>query len=136
MRVDVHWRWLEQESDPDWETIDRLFAFADPENDEILYIGAATGTTLRQCCEAPELEPVWRDLRGIGIERVSVLVGTPTSPDGDTIEAATVTAAAALLVADLLPTGNAETEESAAAVGLEVACDGDWPYENTQFSSM
>jgi hypothetical protein len=130
----VQWRWLEQDADPDWDKTDRLFAFADPENDELLYIGAATGATLRERCEAADLEAVWHDLRGIGIEQVSVLVGTPTSPDGDTIGAATVTATAALLVADLLPTGNGDTAD-APAVGLEIACDGDWPYEESQFGS-
>lgn len=134
MHVKVHWEWLEDEAAPSWDAKHCLFAFADPENDEIVYLSTAGTTTVRACCEASELEELWSDLRGIGIEQVSVLVGKPEVPDsGASAGAFAATAAAALLVAELQPSGNLDDARTESTAGLEVECAGDWPYEETRF---
>lgn len=134
MHVTVRWTWLEDESAPDWETTNCLFAFADPESDEIVYLGDCGASSVRDRCEAAELEPLWADLRGIGIDHVSVLVGKPDTGAGKKVEPPTVAAAAALLVAELQPSGNASDEfQIPEPTGLEVECAGDWPYEETRF---
>jgi len=56
MHVTVRWTWLEDESAPDWETTNCLFAFADPESDEIVYLGDCGASSVRDRCEAAELE--------------------------------------------------------------------------------
>ena len=134
MHVTLRWAWLEDESAPEWNTSNCLFAFADPESDEILFLGTATGSTVRERCEAGTLEPMWTDLRGIGIDHVSVLVGKPDTVSGEPIAARTLSDAAALLVAELQPSGNApEADTAAPAAGFQVECAGDWPYEESSF---
>ena len=137
MQVKIHWTWVEDDSAPEWNHTHCLFALADPESDEILYLGDAGDATVRARCEAAELDPLWADLRGIGIEHVSVLVGqpegaTPASPS------AVVAAAATLLVTELQPSGNVRELENdiEPASDLEIECAGDWPYEETRFIAL
>jgi hypothetical protein len=135
VRVTVRWHWLEDEGAPEWDATNCLFAFADPESDEILYVGAAAGATVRDRCEAAELEPLWSDLRGIGVEHVSVMVGTIDRQGATPEPARNASAAAALLVAELQPSGNAVDATAVPPAGLEVECAGDWPYEESRFAS-
>jgi hypothetical protein len=137
MQFNIHWSWVEDDAAPEWDDTQCLFALADPESDEILYLGATGDATVRARCEAAELEPLWAELRGIGIEQVGVLVGRPTvaSP---AVAPATVAAAAALLVSELQPSGNgAELERGIEpAHDLAIECSGDWPYEETHFTAV
>ena len=67
---------------------------------------------------------------------MSVLVGKPAMAGGGPVAPPMLAATAALLVAELQPTGNATDEfEIPDPTGLVVECDGDWPYEETRFGA-
>src|SRR5262249_28857019 len=136
MRVEVRWSWVEDEADEAWNATRCLFAFCDPENDEILYVGHADDRNVRDHCEASEHEVLWQELRAIGIDNVSVLIGVPQDARlrSDNVLLGEL---ASLLITELDPSGNEERDaERPVRPGLEIECSGEWPYEEATFAPL
>jgi len=137
MHVKVGWSWVEDETADDWNTTDCLYAFTDPESDEVLYLGTCSGATLKACCEATEHEDLWSRLRGIEIDNVGVMIGRPQAEGGAKIDAKLLGEITQLLVFEIGPSGNSDNEPRVEVrPGLEVACSGEWPYEEAVFVAI
>jgi|CXWL01.1.fsa_nt_gi hypothetical protein len=139
MRVEVRWTWVDDEASGDWNQTHCLYAFTDPESDEILYVNSAIEENLRDRCESSDHDDLWRSLRGIGVENVGVLIGLPRLDGAQRRDPALLRELTTLLINELDPSGNAEDEagpEVPVRAGLEVACAGEWPYEEAIFVAL
>jgi len=61
MRVHVHWEEAHDDHEG-WSWNRALYAYLHPRMKEILYLGKADGTTIRQRWKAPDKEQFWRAL--------------------------------------------------------------------------
>ncbi len=134
MHVEVGWSWVEDETSPEWNTTDCLYAFTDPESDEVLYLGTAAGATLKAACEATEHEDLWSRLRAIEVDNVGVMVGRPKVEGGAKLDAELLGEITRLLIFEIDPSGNDDNQPWVEIrSGLEVKCSGEWPYEEAVF---
>lgn len=139
MRVEVRWSWVDDEASEEWNQTHCLYAFTDPESDEILYVGGAIEDNVRDCCESLDHDGLWRILRGVGIENVGVLIGLPKLEGAARRDPVLLRELTTLLVGELSPTGNDEDEDGSEVpvrAGLEIECAGDWPYDESVFITL
>ena len=139
MRVEVRWTWVDDEASEDWNQTHCLYAFTDPESDEILFVGSAVEENVRDGCESSEHDDLWLSLRGVGVQNVGVLIGIPRQDAAARKDTVLLHEMTALLVTELDPSGNTGDEVGTGVTiraGLEVECTGDWPYEETVFVAL
>jgi hypothetical protein len=135
--IEIRWRAVQSRSDA-WNWSRCLYAYVDPKGMEILYIGKAWGTTVRQRFRAPDKVSLFEFLaRELGVNRVEVLVGEPLLEPGRRLTRELLADVESLLIRRLRPRGNVTaTQSRIARPGLEVLCTGHWPLTRARFRDL
>lgn len=132
--IRVHWRRLRAESQG-WNSTRCLYAYVDPRDQRILYIGKADGPTVRHRFRAAGkavLEFLEWQL-GVGVP--VVLVGTILVEEGRRLSRELIADLESLLILRLKPRGNIQSIHSRIRrPGLEVECTGAWPHRRVRFT--
>ena len=134
MRVDVEWKELKPRSKR-WHATRCLYAYLDPHDDRILYLGKADGTTIRQRFTAPDKEHLLDFFEdGYGLSGVTVMIGEIRMGERLRLTRELLADIESLLISRIKPPGNVQSTRSRIArPGLLVRCLGDWPHKKARF---
>jgi hypothetical protein len=136
--VEVVWAELDEE-DEGWDEVRCLYAYIDPESNDVLYIGKAWGKTVRERFDAPDKDQVFARLEAAGYdvddEGVGVLIGRIMLEPGMRLTEAFLKDVESLLIYEIEPEGNEQNIYSRGTwrSGLEVRCQGDWRHPVNTF---
>jgi hypothetical protein len=131
MHIAIEWTRLEDEGDPLWEETQSLYAYADPDTGELLYVGKADYQTVRQRLYGPHKEHLFDDLK---LDEVDVFHGALVLEARRRLTSGLLGDVEALLIMELQPPGNVAYKESRPSrPGITVACTGDWPWVPAMF---
>jgi len=139
MKFSIEWHGITlSSSKADWSNV--LYAYVEPYEDTIVYIGKADRQTIRQRLSGTHKDKVWRDLAEAGVDRYALLAGDVTS-DADEIGRFTWQMLAdieSLLIYRLKPIGNIQNTRSRpiSRPGMTVSCEGVWPHRRTEFRDI
>src|SRR4051812_30954172 len=137
MQVTVNWQFIADDDDPQWRYNCGLYAYLDPADFEILYIGKVYGCTVRQRHSASDKGGLWDYLNSLGIENHHVLVGTVALRPGSSPSRLTgqmIADVESLLINQTQPRGNIQCRGSRIMrPGMRVTCAGAWPLEQRVF---
>lgn len=135
MTVEIRWREIGRDADLAWRYSRVLYAYLDPSGKEILYIGKADGTTVRQRWTRSAKEGFWDDLeRELGILEHLVFVGEPFLGAGTRLTRDLLADIESLLINRIKPWGNVASRRSRISrPGLVVRCLGDWLHPRRVF---
>jgi hypothetical protein len=134
-QIEVEWSkvWKEE-----WGCSNCLYAYLHPENNEILYIGKAYGTTVGQRFIAAEKEDLFdyfeKEL-GIGEEDLHVIVGEIVMEKGWHLSNEFLADIESLLISCIQPLGNIKGPDTRIShLGMVVCCTGPaWHHERMIF---
>jgi len=132
MAVEIEWTLVSGDDDEAWDWTNVLYAYIDPEDDEILYIGKAYGpaTSVLSRFNARDKKSLWRFLeRELGITAVNVLVGIIDPGEGGRLTRQLIADIESLLIYREDPCGNVQSTRSRgiSRSGMRVKCTGSWP---------
>ena len=134
MRVDLEWMVL-RNGDPEWGATRCVYAYADPDDGELLYIGKADGPSIRarwRCSDKQALRSFLRD--GGQRTKIRVFAGFPDLPRNARLTRELLCDIESLLIYHLRPRGNIQAIHSRIRrPGLTVRCWSDWPHRRTLF---
>ena len=123
--LDVTSTWHELEADEDWNVTRTLYAYLDPETDEIVYVGKADYCSARERANDHETDD--RFLERIDLDEWDTIFGEVTEiGDMERLSVPLLQDIEELLIWHLRPRGNVKVAEPK-RVGLRVTCDGAWP---------
>ncbi len=129
--VDIAWTRLEEDDDALWQDSQCLYAYAEPDTDELFYIGKADYQTVRQRLYGPHKEDLFNDL---DLDEVAVVHGALVLEPGRRLTSELLGDVEALLIMELQPPGNvAYTHSRPSRPGMTVACVGDWLWTPAAF---
>lgn len=133
-RIDIEWIWLD-DGDDEWQASRCLYSYLAPRTREILYIGKAWGTTIRQRWSRVSKAAFWDDLEGErGIFHHAALAGFIQLPYGDRLTHELLCDIESLLIQQVGPWGNIQSRFSRIArPGMRLRCGGDWPHHKRVF---
>jgi hypothetical protein len=131
VHVRVEWTRLEEDDDSLWHASQCLYAYAEPDTGELLYIGKADYQTVRQRLHGPHKEVLFDDL---DVDDVVVLQGTLVLESGRRLTRELLGDVEALLIMELQPPGNVSyTQSRPIRPGMTVTCEGDWQWAPAVF---
>jgi hypothetical protein len=135
MLVTVHWNRVRPESEHLFRMSRVLYAYTTRDLAEVLYIGKATTTTVRQRWNAADKSAFWSDLENErGIFGHQVLIGNMQISDGFRFSRELLADVESLLIYRLQPWGNIQCQTSRISrPGLTLKCLGDWPSKRAGF---
>jgi len=125
--VDVAVRWLEvgESDDPRWHATRVLYAYVDPDEQRILYLGLAGRGSVLDSWLRDQHDGLLEYFREIGVPGVIVLAGYVTV-EGIHLTEGLLADVESLLVRETEPPGNTALPETTRP-GLRVRCSGLWP---------
>jgi len=132
MAIEVEWHYIAGARDREWNRTNVLYAYTDPEDDVILYIGKAYGpsTSVRLRFQADD-KADFRDFitNELGVKKVNVLVGTLILEEGERLTRQLLADVEGLLIFREDPCGNVQNTRSRriSRSGMRIKCTGDWP---------
>lgn len=134
-KVQVKWRSLEDEDDDGWRVCGCLYAYLEPDSDEILYIGKSWGVTVRGRWNRASKEKFWDDLESErGIDEHIALIGEIWLMQNEELTDELLSDIESLLIQRISPWGNIQSVNSRISrPGLIVKCSGDWPHPQKTF---
>jgi hypothetical protein len=132
--IRIRWTPIEVEHDPRWTASRSLYAYLHPRQDELLYVGKAWSTTVRQRFHAADKDRFWRDLeiqRGLYHHRV--IHGGVELPSGKRMSRALLADLESMLIFVEEPWGNLTClADRRSRPGLVARCTGiAWPGHRT-----
>lgn len=135
-RIILHW--LDVNHDPErWNYSRALYAIVHPEKNEILYLGKADGSTVRQRWNAGDKhERVWyRIERELGVREHVLIVAEFRTSQGLRLTRQLLADIEGLLIYSLKPWANRQCVESRGITrpGMVVFCQGHWPIRKKTF---
>lgn len=132
--VEVEWRMIRGTRDDKWGCHQCLYAYHDPDEGDIFYVGKAGGRTIRERWNGSDKYWVKEWLDDGTLRRVDVYAGFPCWGDGCRYSAAKLADVESLLIMRLQPVGNRmSTVSRISRPGLRVVCNGNWPHAKKQF---
>ena len=136
MRIEVDW-FPVSEHGPEWEHTRLLYAIAEPDSSQIVYIGKADGSTLRQRWKrVGSKEELWNWYETtFGTRRHLFLVGDVLMLEGTRLTRELLADIESLLINRVKPMGNIQYRDSRSIFrpGLVVECVGVWPKGTRRF---
>jgi hypothetical protein len=134
MNITIEWAKLNPDS-PEWDYDRCLYAYLNPTNGEILYIGKANNHTISQRYKARDKRPLFDYCQTtFGVTTVDVLWGELILAKGRRLSQALLADVETLLINSLKPNGNISAIKSRiSSPGLIVSCKGDWPHHQNRF---
>ena len=132
--IEVKWRTL-GENDPGWDYSRCLYAILTPDGKEILYIGKAWGTSVRNRWSWSGKKEFWEDLRNQrGITHHTPLVGEVHLPRTCRLTRELLYDMESLLINQEKPWGNIQSRKTRIRrPGMEVKCVGEWPGKRSKY---
>ncbi len=132
MAIEIEWHLITGDDDEAWDWTNVLYAYIDPDDDEILYIGKAYGpsTSVRSRFQAEDKADFWDFITNeLGIKKVNVLVGTVVLEEGERLTRQLLADIESLLIFREDPCGNVQNTQSRGITrsGMRIKCTGDWP---------
>lgn len=132
MALEIEWRLISGGKDKAWNWTNVLYAYTDPEDDVILYIGKAYGpsTSVRSRFRADDKNDFWDFIiNELGIKEVNVLVGDIALEEGQKLTRQLLADIESLLIFKEDPCGNVQNTRSRGITrsGMRIKCTGDWP---------
>jgi len=126
MIVGIKWRYVRGNDDPAWDWAHVLYAYLDPSGKEILYIGKAVRTTVRQRWNRSAKEGFWDDLETErGIDRHIVVVGDFRLEPGKNLSPLLIADVESLLIKRIKPWGNIQSiKNRISRPKMRVICKG------------
>ena len=126
------------QSKPLWSQTRVLYAYLASVNHEILYIGKADGTTVRQRWTRSAKEGFWADLeKERRILRHGILAGEIELEKGYRLTRELLADIESLLIKRISPWGNIQSRWSRILrPGLRVICKGEWPLKRRDFRDI
>jgi hypothetical protein len=126
--IEIDWIWLD-DGDEEWRVSRCLYAYLALRRREILYIGKAWGTTIRERWNRAAKTDFWDDLeRERGIYRHATLAGILYLPPNVRLTHELLSDAESLLIQQVAPWGKVQSRHSRIArPGMTLRCTGDWP---------
>ncbi len=134
MEVNIHWEYTDHEE----ENIDCtrvLYAYLDPESNEILYVGKADYCSVSERMKGKHKEDVFNYIQEeLGLTEISCIVGVLSIPKGCRFSSELLSDVESLLIISIQPRANIQNMNSRTSrPGLVVTCSGEWSYENNMF---
>ena len=128
MTVTVFWRIL-KEKDPVWYRSGCLYAYLTPKEDEILYIGKAWRTTVKDRWSRTGKRGFWEDLeKRRGIKHHIPLIGIIYLSETQRLTRELLADIESLLISIEKPWGNIKRRHTRTQrPGMTVKCIGSWP---------
>lgn len=124
----IRWRELGEDDDPGWDQTQCLYAYVEPDTDEILYIGKAWGVSVRGRWVYSAKPMFWEYLKDQEIGEHVVVIGKIELPEGWTLTDELLADIESLLIIEEQPPGNVQSKRSRTAQpGLVLRCCGEWP---------
>ena len=135
MSIEIQWRTLLPES-KEWNHRHVLYAYLDPNTDQILYLGMAWQRTVRQRFRDRDKNALRDFLTDeLGLEGVKVLVGSVWMKGRLTRQL--LSDVESLLIKRLQPAGNIMCRSSRISRrGMRLECFQEWPHERTRFVDL
>lgn len=131
MHAAIEWTRLEEDDDALWQESQCLYAYADLDTGELLYIGKADYQTVQQRLYGPHKEELFDDL---DVDEVVVLQGTLLLEPGRRLTSELLGDVEALLIMELQPQGNVTyTQSRPSRPGMTISCEGDWQWDPAVF---
>ncbi len=129
MDIEVCWAAIDGDDDATWDQTRVLYAYLAPGDQEILYIGKADGTTVRERWNWSAKKEFWMALeRERGIKCPVVIVGEIYSDEDVRLTRELLADIESLLIIKEAPWGNVQSTQSRISrPGLRVECSGNWP---------
>lgn len=134
MRVDLEWTVL-RSGGREWSATRCVYAYVDPDDDELLYIGKADGPSIRERWTCSGKRALRRFLRDGGRRtQIRILAGFPELPPNTRLTRELLCDIESLLIHRLQPRGNIQaTKSRIQRPGLTLHCWNDWPHQQTVF---
>jgi hypothetical protein len=130
MKIEIEWEKIETNGDDDYKEC--LYAYLHPKTKEILYIGKADSTTVRERWKAEDKEPLKKFLSENGIEKIYPIIGFLVLPEGKIFSSKLLNDIESLLIFKEKPKGNIKNTQTRniSRPGMEIRCKGEaWPGE-------
>jgi len=132
MAIEIEWYLITGDDDEAWDWTNVLYAYIDPDNDEVLYIGKAYGpsTSVRLRFQAEDKSALWNFLENeLSITDVDVLVGDVCLEQDQKLTRQLLADIENLLIFREDPVGNKQSTQSRGITrpGMRIKCTGDWP---------
>ena len=138
MKVEIEWTLMDNEDDELWDNNECLYAYVHPEDAEILYVGKADGTTVKERFVAADKDILFRFLKKhyrVGPDDLDVIIGEIWLEEDASQEDTLLADLESLLIFRLRPSGNIKNIKSRSFFrpGMRVKCTGDWPLKKRVF---
>ena len=134
LTVTVEWSQISSMDDPKWDDDSCLYAYLNPQDQAILYIGKTkTGSVRRRwhgVHKSRLFEAILRE-HGVEADDVHVLRGSVAPKEGSNLTKRLLGDVEGLLIRRLSPWGNINQPRITRA--MRVSCEGDWPHRRDQF---
>ena len=128
--VDIH-------DESAWLATRVLYAYLDPDDGEILYIGKVWGGDVWTRFHAADKDKIWSAIENefdLDPLEIQVIVGTPVFQKRSRLTKETLTYLESLLIWHIEPPTNTQSKSSfKCREGTVVGCDGDWPLKQRTF---
>ncbi|MEM7628269.1 MAG: hypothetical protein AAF356_02485 [Planctomycetota bacterium] len=123
--------WREDDVDDQWSDRMVLYAYVDPDDGELLYLGKAAAQSVRSRFDAKEKDRVWDFIhreRGLTPESAVIIVGHPQARKGRRLDKVALAYLERLLIWKFEPLANiANMTSYKGRDDTVILCTGDWP---------
>lgn len=135
MKIEVHWKFADDEADEVLQYRQVLYAYTDSTGGEIVYIGKADASSVKERLSGKHKSEVFRYLdTDLKFKKYGIAVGLFNLPEGKRLTSELISDVESLLINVLEPVANIQCIDSRISrPGMEVICFGDWPYEDDYF---
>ncbi len=125
MKIEIEWKLIE--TDEDENNSECLYAYLHPETNEILYIGKADGSTVKERWEAEDKESLKNFLSKNGINKVYPIIGFLILPEGSNFSSKLLHDIEGLLIFKEKPIGNIKNTQTRgiSRQGMKIICKGE-----------
>lgn len=134
MKVEIEWTSNEAEV---WRSSGCLYAYLHPRTGEILFIGKAGNSTVKQSFEAPDqcdLFEYFQAILRLDSKDLSVIVGEVILEDGRRLTKELLADIQKVLSKRVKPPGNIQDNNNEVSrPGMVVSCTGEWPHNRKLF---
>lgn len=137
----IDWTILDDSGHDDlWHEEWCVYAYLNPEDDHLLYLGKADRSTIWDRLHGNHKNVLFQDIEvefELHPDELQVLHGGIELPGGRRRSAALLTDIESLLIIRLQPWGNVQSRRSRISrPGLKVECVGDWPFSRSRFTDL
>lgn len=137
MRVEVVWKIIDEDDD-ELDFCRVLYAYVHPQRDEILYIGKADRSSVKDRLKGEHKIGVFDYLENeFVVEEIDLIVGELQIPLENRYSSGLLSDIESLLIFELRPPANIQAiSNRISRPGLVVVCEGDWPSAHDEFTDQ